>query len=330
MKLGIVGTGIIVKEVLPLLVEWGWHIGAICGTPETHETTQSLAQTYGVPAVYDEYTRMLECPGVDTVYVAVPNHLHYDFCKKALNAGKNVIVEKPMTSNDREAEKLADLARAKELFLFEAISTVYLPNYRRIKELLPRIGTVKIVTCNCSQYSRRYDAFRAGEVLPVFDPMKSGGALMDLNLYNLHWLIGLFGKPEAVDYHANIERGIDTSGMLTIRYPGFWAVSIAAKDCAAPRTFVIQGTEGYIQQNSPANACREILLHLNDGTEEIYNSNPESRLEPEFRAFAEQIESGDRSRCYAALEHSILVSTIQTQARLGAGIRFPADEGILL
>lgn len=326
MKLGIVGTGIIVGEVLPLLVKWGWEVSALCGTPRSHEKTRSLASAYGVPAAYDDYPAMLEQSGVDTVYIAVPNHLHHAFCKKALNAGKNVIVEKPMTSNNREAGELADLARAKELFLFEAITTMYLPNYRRIRELLPRVGDIKIVTCNCSQYSRRYDAFRAGEVLPVFDPKKAGGALMDLNLYNLHWLIGLFGKPESVDYQANVERGIDTSGMLIIRYPGFLAVSIAAKDCAAPRSFIIQGTEGYIQQSSPANTCREILLHLNDGTEEVFDDNPESRLEPEFRAFAEQIESGDRSRCYEALEHSVLVSTVQTQARLGAGIHFPADE----
>lgn len=326
MKLGIVGTGIIVKEVLPLLVEWGWNVAALCDTPAARESAQALAQANGVAAVYDEYAVMLKQADIDTVYIAVPNFLHYDFCEKALNSGKNVIVEKPMTSNDREAEKLAALAREKKLFLFEAITTVYLPNYALLKKLLPRIGTVKIVTCNCSQYSRRYDAFRAGEILPVFDPKKSGGALMDLNLYNLHWLIGLFGEPESIDYHANLERGIDTSGILMLRYPGFQAVSIAAKDCAAPRSFVIQGTEGYIQQSSPANACREIILHLNDGTEKVFNENPPSRLEPEFRAFWEQIESGDRTRCYTALDHSVLVSKIQTQARRNAGIYFPADE----
>ena len=135
----------------------------------------------------------------------------------------------------------------------------------------------------------------------------------------------MFGEPEKVDYRANVERGIDTSGMLMLQYPGFLAVSIAAKDCATPRSFVIQGTEGYIQQNSPVNACREIVLHLNDGTEEMFNENPPSRLEPEFRAFLEQIESGDPAQCYKAVDHCVLVSAVQTQARLGTGIYFPAD-----
>lgn len=326
MKLGIAGTGIIVQEVLPLLVEWGWNVTAICGTAAGK--AEAMARAHGVPSAFGGYAAMLEQADIDTVYVAVPNFLHFDLCRKALNAGKHVIVEKPMTSNDREARELAALAREKNLFLFEAITTVYLPNYALLKTLLPRIGDVKIVTCNCSQYSRRYDAFRAGEILPVFDLKKSGGAMMDLNLYNLHWLIGLFGKPEGADYRANVERGIDTSGVLLLQYPGFLAVSIAAKDCAAPRNFVIQGTGGYIRQDSPANACREIVLHLNDGTEEVFDENPPNRLEPEFRAFREQIESGDHTRCYAALEHSVLVSTVQTQARLGAGIRFPADDVI--
>lgn len=324
MKLGIAGTGIIVQEVLPLLLKWGWNVTAICGT--TVGKAEAMARANGVPSAFGDYAAMLERADIDTVYVAVPNFLHFDLCRKALNAGKHVIVEKPMTSNDREARELAALAREKNLFLFEAVTTVYLPNYALLKTLLPRIGDVRIVTCNYSQYSRRYDAFRAGEVLPVFDPKKSGGAMMDLNLYNLHWLIGLFGKPEETDYRANVERGIDTSGVLLLQYPGFLAVSIAAKDCAAPCNFVIQGTGGCIRQDSPANACREIVLHLNDGTEEVFDENPPNRLEPEFRAFREQIESGDRTRCYAALEHSVLVSTVQTQARLGAGVRFPADE----
>lgn len=235
-----------------------------------------------------------------------------------------------MTSNIHEAEELAALAKEKGLYLFEAISTVYLSNYRKIREWLPRIGTIKIVSCNFSNYSRRYDDFCKGVVQPAFDPEKSGGALMDLNLCNLHYLLGLFGVPKAVNYLPNIERGIDTSGILTLDYDTFKAVSIAAKDCAAPWSYVIQGTKGYIMQKTPANFCMEVTLHLNDGTEETFDEEPASRLETEFRAFKKEIDSGDRRFCYEMLEHSLSVSRVQTEARLGAGIRFPADEACFL
>ena len=68
---------------------------------------------------------------------------------------------------------------------------------------------------------------------------------MDIGLYNLAWLVGLFGEPQSVHYEANIERGIDTSGIMTLDYGTFRAVSVAAKDCSAPWRYVIQGTEGY-------------------------------------------------------------------------------------
>ena len=325
MKLGIVGTGFIVQEVLPQVSGWGCQAAALCGTPRSGDKVWELCGQYHIPAGYTDYTRMLDEADVDAVYVAVPNYLHFSFVKQALEAGKNVIVEKPMTSNDAEAVQLEALAKEKRLLLFEAITTVYLPDYRKTKEWLSRIGDVKIVSCNYSQYSRRYDAFRKGETLPAFDPAKSGGALMDLNLYNLHYLLGLFGEPENVRYAANIERGIDTSGILTLDYGTFQAVSIAAKDCAAPCRYLIQGTDGYIQMDTPANFCKGVTLHLNDGTTETYSENPESRMEPEFRYFAEAVQSGNYEDCYARLAHSVTVSKVQTKARLGAGIRFPAD-----
>lgn len=85
---------------------------------------------------------------------------------------------KPLTSTLREAEELAELARKQRLFLYEAITTIYQPDYAALKAQLYRIGTVELVSCNFSQYSSRYDAFRRGKIHPVFDPEKSGGALM--------------------------------------------------------------------------------------------------------------------------------------------------------
>lgn len=325
MRSAIVGTGQIVQTVLPYLQGWGWEPAAICATRRSAAAAREMAERNGCPAVYTDYPAMLAEVEADAVYLGVPNHLHAGMAEQALSAGWNVIVEKPMTSNLREAEALAGLAREKRLFLYEAVTTIYQPDYAALKAQLPRIGAVKLVSCDYSQYSSRYDAFRRGEVLPVFDSAKSGGALMDLNLYNLHWLLGLFGAPEQVEYHANIERGIDTSGVLLLRYPGFQAVSAAAKDCAAPSRYIIQGTEGYLMQDGPANQCGEVTLHLNDGREETFHTPTQHRMEMEFRTFARQMQAGDLGACYDALAHSLEVARVQTQARRSAGIVFPAD-----
>lgn len=326
IKLGIAGTGIIVQEVLPLVSQWGYEPVAICGTPATEAQTKEMAEKYTNGVYYNQYADMLKDENVECVYVAVPNFLHYSFVKDALASGKNIICEKPLTSNVEEARELETAAKEKGLFLFEAITTVYLPTYLKTKELLPKIGTIKVVSCNFSNYSRRYDAFRAGEVLPAFDPKKSGGALMDIGLYNLAWLVGLFGEPKSVRYEANIERDIDTSGIMTLDYGTFKAVSVAAKDCSAPWRYVIQGTEGYLVMDTPANFCMDIKIHLNDGTEEKFELNPESRLECEFVHFADLMAKKDLNTCYEALAESVLVSKIQTEARKDAGIVFPADQ----
>ena len=325
MKLGVVGTGMIAKTVVPHLGEWGCPVTAVAGTPTTLDEARELAAPYEV-AVFASYDEMIAQADIDTVYIAVPNFLHCSFALAALEAGKHVIVEKPFASNAREAERVAAAARARSLMAYEAISTLYLPNYARVKALLPRIGTVKIVTMNYSQYSSRYDAFRAGTVLPAFDPAKAGGALMDLGLYNLQYILGIFGEPEPVGYEANVERGIDTSGVVTLDYGAFKAVAICAKDCAAPTQNVIQGTDGYILQTTPANKCGEVLLHLNDGTEESYDDAPALQWESEFRAFAAGIDGGDREGCERMLEHSLAVARVMTEARRVAGVRFPMDE----
>ena len=204
MKLGIIGTGWIVKDFLPELSKMeGLEIVSIMGSPQGFEKAQVLSEQYKIPnAVHD--LDELCASGIDTVYVAVPNNLHFMYCRKALEKGMNVIVEKPMTDNAGEAENLAVLARKKKLFLFEAITTAYMTGHQKIREWIPLIGEVKLVQSRFCQYSSRYDNFKKGIIAPAFDPKKSGGALMDLNLYNIHYVMGIFGRPESISYYPNM------------------------------------------------------------------------------------------------------------------------------
>ena len=134
MKLGIIGTGLIVKDFLPELVKMkGLEIVSIMGSPTGFEKAEALSVQYGIPnAVHD--LEELCGTDIDTVYVAVPNNMHFAYCKKALEMGKNVIVEKPMTDDAGQAESLAALAKKKKRFLFEAITTVYITGYQKIQK----------------------------------------------------------------------------------------------------------------------------------------------------------------------------------------------------
>ena len=77
--------------------------------------------------MFFDYDKLLQSE-YDTVYIALPNVIHFDFAKEALLADKNVIVEKPATSNPQEFCELRELAKEKHLFLFEAVDIPYLPD----------------------------------------------------------------------------------------------------------------------------------------------------------------------------------------------------------
>ena len=326
MKLGIVGSGKIVQEFLPWLASSpAFEVAALCSTQRSADKAVALCAQYGVPLHVTDYSQLLAA--VDVVYIALPNLLHTAYVKAALEAGRHVIVEKPLAPCAGEAAALSALAHRKGCFLFEAVTTQYLENYRKLRQLLPRVGQVKLVQCNFSQYSSRYDAFCAGQTAPVFDPQQAGGALMDLAVYNVSYIVGLFGEPQQVHYAANVEKGIDTSGILTMDYRSFKAVSIAAKDCAAPPRYVIQGTRGYLLQKSTANFCGPVTLHLNDGREEHFSLNGKRpRCAAEFEIIAHAIAAGDQELCSGMLETSLAVSRVLTAARQSAGIKFPCDK----
>lgn len=316
MKLAIVGTGMIVREVLPVLHTIdGIELAAIVSSPRSVAVAQELGQVYGIEQMSDDYAAVLASSRVDTVYVALPNHLHYQYAKNALLAGKNVICEKPFTLRAAELNELAEIAQERSLFLLEAITNQHLPNFRVLQENLALLGDIKIVTCNYSQYSSRYDAFQCGEIAPAFDPAQGGGALRDLNIYNIHLIIGLLGQPESVQYLANVERGVDTSGVLIMDYAKHKAVCIGSKDSTAPIQSTIQGNKGSLTVTGPTNALPEITLQLNGQAPQTFDLNGgRHRMTDEFIAFEQIVSTQDFVRGQQLLEHSQLVMKVLEQA----------------
>lgn len=328
MKLGIIGSGMIVGDLLSFIREIpAIQLVHISGTPRSEEKVKSIKDEYAFQRYSISYNELLQDSEVDTIYVALPNHLHYEYTQLALEAGKNVILEKPLTSNIEEAKELQSLAIEKHLFLWEAITNQYLPNYYAIKSRLKDLGEIKIVECNYSQYSSRYNTFKKGNILPAFDYTKSGGALMDLNIYNIHFVVGLFGKPRHVHYYPNIQNRIDTSGILILDYQTFKCVCIGAKDCKAPLSNTIQGDQGCIQIPTPVSYIGSFEISMNDGTTKTINENKAvHRMYEEFMAFENMYQNADYQQCYDMLEHSLIVMEVQTIARRKAGVLFLADQ----
>ncbi|WP_318002859.1 Gfo/Idh/MocA family protein [Faecalibacillus intestinalis] len=325
MKLGILGTGMIVKDVLTMYHELGVEKTYLFSTKKSKSQALELMKKYHLDKVYTDYDELLQSD-VDTIYCALPNHLHYSFSKKALENGKNVIIEKPITANSKELEDLIEIASKNHLMIFEAMNLHYTPAFLSLKEDLNKLGDIKIVSFNYSQYSSRYNAFKKGTILPAFDYHKAGGALMDLNVYNIHALIDLFGKPVYHKYMANIEKNIDTSGMMLFDFDHFKALCIGAKDCRAPLMNTIQGNLGAIVVKSPLSQMTEYEICYNDGTSEVKSFEKKHRLIYEFKAFMKMMEEKDYKKQQEMLELSLLISKLMEEGRMQEGIVFDNDK----
>lgn len=325
MRLGILGTGMIVKDLLTTIDELCIEYISVLGTENTKEETEELKNKYNLDKTFYDYDEML-ASDVDTIYVALPNHLHYSFSKKALEAGKHVIIEKPVTSHSQELEELIEIADKKQLMIFEAMNIHYLPAYKSLKENINKIGKLKIANFNYSQYSSRYNAFKEGVILPAFDYTKSGGALYDINVYNVNAIMGLFGSPKDIRYNANVEKGIDTSGIMTYDYGNFKAISIGAKDCKAPILSTLQGDNGVIIIETPVNTISKFRVLYNDGSEELFDyTEDKHRLSYEFIEFKRMIEEKDYTKQKEMLDLSLEISRVMEKARKQEGIVFKND-----
>ena len=314
MKLGIIGSGMIVKDFLSFANELP-EIKLEAIAARNIENLKELQSKYNIKNIYTNIELCLENKEIDTIYVAVPNNLHYSVAKKALEAGKNVICEKPFTLKYDEAVELFEIAEAKGLILIEAITNQYQKNYLDIKDNLNKIGEIRLVECNFSQLSSRYEAFKNGIIAPVFDKSKGGGVLGDLNIYNIHFVVGLFGKPNKVYYSPNIVNDVDTSGILLLEYDNFKVVCIAAKDTFNNSYVNIQGDQGIIKVIGPTNEVPNYSFQTKDKLIEENNNIHEHRMFAEFKKFVEVINNKDFEFMNDQKEHTLNVMYIYEEAK---------------
>lgn len=327
LRLGIAGTGQVVEQFLPVVAEIPEiTVNAINSTPKSIDKAKNLQSTYGITEVYSDYMQFLNEADIDTVYIGVINNLHFAFAKEALLHGKHVICEKPFTMSRKELLELERLSLDYGLVLAEAVTNQFVENYGKIRELLPLLGDIKLIQCNYSKYSSRYDSFIAGNVLPAFDAKNGGGALMDLNTLNIHFVVGLLGRPDRVAYFPNVENSIDTSGVLVMDYQDSKAVCMASKSSNGQNGATIQGTKGRIVVNGPINRITSFDLYLNDGEKTTYALNShDHKMFAEFKIFANWIDYGDTIYAEEHLAQSLTVMEIVDSAIKDANLQ----EGLL-
>lgn len=312
MKIITIGTSLITRDFIKTAQEID-DVEIIGTYSREISKAQEFSKELGIREAFNSFQSILKNEQVNTIYIASPNALHYKQAKFFLENGKNVIVEKPLTSELSRAKELFDLAKKNELFIFEAISNVHTPNFSIFKEYILKLGEIRLVQASFSQYSSRYQLFKDGKRPNVFNPDFSGGALMDLNVYNIHLICSLFGKPRKINYFPNIVDHIDTSGVMVMDYENFKAVSVAAKDSEAMSYFQVQGDKGYIIAKGSNHKLNSIYIKIGD-QEQSFDYNTKPRLYSEIVKFSELYKNKNYKESYTLFENSLIVVEILEKA----------------
>jgi predicted dehydrogenase len=211
--------------------------------------TQANADAFGakwnVPHRHASYEALANDPDVDVIYVATPHPFHHRDTLLCLDAGKHVLVEKPFALNARQAEDMIARAKAKGLFLMEAMWTRFIPAMVQVREWIAagEIGDVQLVRANLSFMTEFNPKSR------LFAPELAGGALLDVGIYPISFAYMVLGSPKTVSSTATLgQTGTDDRSAYLFGYDGGkTALLSSAVRLAVPVEADIIGTQGYIK-----------------------------------------------------------------------------------
>ena len=208
VRLGVVGVGTLsLRGVLPHMTQADVadrvRVTALCDP--VIERAKDAAAKFGVPAAYPTLDAMLAADDIDAVTVVSPIGLHFDHCRKALEAGKHVHVNKTMTTTVAEADQLIALAAAKNLRLVASPGEILRPQVTAARKLLREgaIGTLSWAECGAAfgNYHETEPERTAGTT--AIDPswyfrLPGGGPMYDVTSYSLHQLTAILGPARRV------------------------------------------------------------------------------------------------------------------------------------
>ena len=243
-RIGIVGTGRITYRFFS---ETSYVSGAevVCAFNPEKESGEYFHGQTGLTVYNEDFEKFLE--EVDAVYVASPNETHYDYVKRAIEAGKHVLCEKPMTFTHDEAVELYDLAKQEKVCLMEGIRAAYLPGFTQMLSVAKsgKIGEIRDVEA-C--FSRLGDP-----ATREMSDAKYSGAFLEYGSYAMLPIFKLLGSDyEDVQITSILkEDGFDTFTKIQFKYPNALATAKAGAGVKSEGELIVSGTKGYIIVPSP-------------------------------------------------------------------------------
>lgn len=218
------------------------------------ENAQLFAKQHKIPKVYDNYEELVRDQSVNIIYIATPNIFHKEHAILCLENNKHVLCEKPFAMNEKEAQKVIELARKKNLFCMEAMWSRFMPIIEKAKEITEsgEIGEIKMFSASFGKLNQ-FDPSNA-----CYKKELGGGSLLDLGVYPISFALYFLGYPSEVKGFLSLgETSIDEQASILLKFPN--------------------GTQAVLTSNFRVNYSNEIKIYGSKGVitihEPIYRSS---------------------------------------------------------
>lgn len=274
LRWGIIGTGGIAHAFAEGLQQIDEGVAIAVGSRSV-ETANRLADKFDIPHRYGSYEELVNDPDVDVVYVGTPHPMHFANAMLALQHGKHVLVEKAFTMTAEEARGLVSEARARNLFLMEAMWTRFLPHVVAIRDLVASgvLGQLVLVEADHGQW------FKEDPTMRLFAPELGGSALLDLGVYPVSFASMLLGAPNRIVAMVDPAfTGVDgQTSMIFGHENGAQALLTCTLRARTATRASIAGTEARIEIEGDFYAPSSFTLIRRSGERRMYEFATEGR-----------------------------------------------------
>ena len=315
---GILGPGRIAhKFAQDLLTLPDAQLYAVASSDQ--QRADEFAKEYDIPHAFGSYEDLLTLPDLDVVYVATPHVKHHEHVMMLLNGGVAVLGEKPFAMNSEQVREMVDTARAKGVFLMEALWSRFMPGIDHALALAKSEAIGKVVSVKADF------GFKA-PFLPdkrLFNKELGGGALLDIGIYPLFFSYLMLGKPVSLKASAMFgTTGVDEQCGIVMTYAGgelalLDSTLLADTDCVG----IIQGETGQIRVHSRFHETKGVTLKQAEQADTISAFERETHgYDYEARHVMHCLAEGKTESPLWSLENSLDLMELLDAVRTEAGI----------
>jgi predicted dehydrogenase len=223
------------------------------------ERAGEFAGRFGIPQAFGSYQELFAAD-LDAVYLATPHAQHTELALAAIEAGKALLIEKSFTSSAVDTAAIVEAARARAVFVMEAMWTRFLPAVAHLRELVSSgaLGEIRAVYGDLLAF-REFDPSDR-----LFNPELGGGAVLDLGVYVISFAQQFLGTPEVV--HAvggTFANGVESDAGILLGYSGGrYASQSIGFTAPGPGRQVVAGTKGWVEVKPRFHRAEELSIHL--------------------------------------------------------------------